>query len=81
MKEGIAKYRKLRGYTQEYVAEKLGITVASYCLYENGKRNIPNNIVKALIEVLGIPADEIDSVFLPKTFAICKSYGESGVKV
>lgn len=73
MHEGIVKYRKMRGYTQEFVAEKLGVTVAAYCLYENGKRNIPNDIVNLLIEILEIPSDKINSIFLPKTFAICKN--------
>ena len=73
MKEGIAGYREARGYTQEYMAERLGISIAAYCMYENGRRNIPNDSVNKITEILEIPETEANNIFLPVSFAICKN--------
>ena len=55
------------------MAEKLQITTSAYCLYENGKRSIPKEAVAEIIKILQIPENEANKIFLPKSFAICKT--------
>lgn len=69
----IAQYREECGLTQEIMAEKLGISIPAYNMYENGKRSIPVDAVSKIKEILEIPENEANTLFLPKTFAICKN--------
>ncbi len=48
-------WRKAAGFTQADVAERLGITAAMVCEYENA-RKLPHSAIQARIQVLtGIP--------------------------
>lgn len=74
MKESIlAKIRKEKKYTQEKMAEMLGISVAAYNLYENGGRRVPEKIASKIAQILGVNKNEI---FLPETFAVRKTKNE-----
>ena len=44
----IAQYREECGLTQEIMAEKLGISIPAYNMYENGKRSIPVDAVSKI---------------------------------
>lgn len=50
--EFISTYRKLKGYTQETLAKKLIISPNTMSQYETGNRNIPQNILESLSNVL-----------------------------
>lgn len=62
-------YRIKENKTQQEMADELGIGVSTYNQYENGLRNIPNNIVEKIIDMLKIDKN----IFLPTKFTISKS--------
>ncbi len=66
------QYRELKGFTQEYMAKNLGISIAAYSMYENGKRKIPRNAADKIGKLLLIPKEDMEYIFLPACFAICK---------
>ena len=51
--------RKKRGMGQVELANMLGITQSSYSRYEAGLRDIPNDILVKLVDILGASTDEI----------------------
>lgn len=51
--------RTEHGYTQQDIADKLGIHRSTYTYYENGKTEPNLDIVKKLTEIYNIPADDI----------------------
>lgn len=53
-----------KDYTQQNIADILNITKQAYGYYENGKRNIPNELLKILCLFYGVSADYI--LELPK---------------
>lgn len=61
MRDWLYKARSDAGFTQSYVAEKLGITESYYCLIENGDRQKKMNIslVSKLSAILDIPIEQI----------------------
>lgn len=65
----IEDIRKTKGFTQEAVAEAVGIATSSYNQYETGARNIPADIAKKIADVLGVETGEI---FLPIKFTVSK---------
>ena len=55
--ENLKEARKRMGWTQERVAEEIGVTKSAYCGYETGKRKPDVPKVKELARVLHTPAD------------------------
>lgn len=55
----IKKIRELRNYSQEYLAERLGISQVSYSRIENGQTRLDLQRMKQIAEVL-----EVDPVML-----------------
>lgn len=51
--------RTLRGYTQDEVASMLGITRAAYSHYENGRRDIPTDLLIELADKFECTTDEL----------------------
>jgi len=52
------EYRKLIGLTQDSLAEHLGISRGEVNYYENGKRDIPVQIIESFSDIVGInPSD------------------------
>ena len=49
--------RRRKSYTQEAVAEKLGITKAAYCNYELGNREMPNYFIYKIADILNVSSD------------------------
>jgi len=66
----LAKLRKDKKYTQEKMAEMLGISIAAYNLYENGGRKVPKKVATKIAQILEVDKEEI---FLPETFAVRKT--------
>lgn len=73
MKKTLSQYREEKGFTQADMAKELGISVPAYSMYENGKRNIPANMVSKIKKILAIDENAANDIFLPNTFAICKT--------
>lgn len=59
--ENIKKYRLLNNYTQEKLAEKLGIAPNTLSNYENGNREPSNDIILKLADIFGISIDDLYS--------------------
>lgn len=55
----IAKIREQREYTQEGLAEKLGCQPNSLSRWENGNTAMKIDTFAAIIDVLGVSADEL----------------------
>ena len=66
----LSMLRSERGLTQGEMANKLGISPATYCQYERGQRLIPCKIAEETAKILSTPMNDI---FLPAKFTICKS--------
>lgn len=73
MERSLADIRKEKGYTQAEIASLLGISVATYCLYEKG-RSIPSEIVDKISDILKIKRCKND-IFLASSFTVRKSEG------
>mgnify|MGYP000859697532 FL=1 len=54
-RERLIQLRKERGWVQQDVAEKLGVTVSCYGQYEQGARTPPLSIALKLEELFGVP--------------------------
>lgn len=48
-------YREFRNYSQEYIAEKLGITQNAYSRIETNQTRLTADRLRQLAEILGIP--------------------------
>ncbi len=55
--EQLKKARKKMNYTQQQVADKMGITKSAYCGYETGKRQPDVKKIKQLAEILNTSGD------------------------
>ncbi|MCO6542369.1 MAG: helix-turn-helix transcriptional regulator [Lactobacillus sp.] len=55
--ERLKNERKLHHYTQEFVAQKIGVTRAAYSAYESGKRQPNFEILKCIAQILNISID------------------------
>lgn len=55
--EQLKKARKNKGYTQEYIADIMGITKSTYCGYETGKRKPDIEKIKQIADILGVSGD------------------------
>lgn len=59
MNNSMKTYRNNLGYTQQNIAEKLGITVSSYNMIENGRRNPSLILAKKISLLFETTIDEI----------------------
>lgn len=57
----IKKYRELRNFSQEHLAEKLGITQAAYSKIESDQSKVTTERVKKIAEVLDVPEADLMS--------------------
>lgn len=51
--------RRERGYTQEQIAQVLGVTRVAYTHWESGRRDIPNEALIQLADFYGCMVDEL----------------------
>ena len=61
----IRRFRKLRGWTQPDLAQRVGCNVQTVCQWERGNRRIAFLAVCAVAQVLGVPVAE----FVPPSLA------------
>ena len=69
MKKTLREYRKEKGLTQSQMAEKLGITVSSYNMYETGQRTVPITKAEKIASILNV---KVNKIFLAKKFTTSK---------
>ncbi len=55
----IKEVRKAKGYSQEYMAGKLGITQSAYCKMENDDRKINFQNINVISSALGMEVLEL----------------------
>ncbi len=55
----LIKERRLRGWTQEILAQKINITISMVSMIENGSRNPSLKTAFSLARLFGIPTDEL----------------------
>jgi len=55
----VQKYRTAQGYTQEHLANLLGVTREQISNYEKGIRNIPVTSLNKLADLFGIELEEL----------------------
>ncbi len=55
----IRKYRLAQGYTQDHLANLLGVKREVISYYENGTRNIPVTSLNKLADLFGIELEEL----------------------
>jgi transcriptional regulator with XRE-family HTH domain len=55
----IARYRKLRGFSQEALAEKIGISQRQVATYETGRIHLNDEMIVRFALTLKVPADEL----------------------
>ena len=58
----IRAFRKLKGFTQETFAKKLGIPVSVLGDIERGNRMPPDHLIEQIAMVLNISKNELDSI-------------------
>ena len=79
----IKKIRELRSYTQEYMAEQLGMSQTGYGNIERDETDISLKRMKQISEILGIKLQELfgfdEKAALLVGTAINNSTGQSGV--
>jgi transcriptional regulator with XRE-family HTH domain len=57
----IKKFRMIRGYTQEYMADKLNIAQNTYSKYENNSERLPIETIERIASILGVSINDITS--------------------
>ena len=56
----IRKIRELKNFTQEYMAQKLGIAQNSYSRYENPDTDVKPDLLKQIAEILEVTPEQIE---------------------
>lgn len=57
--QNIKTLRKLKGFSQEYMAEQLGHTQSSYARFENHTRKIDYLLVEKIADLFGMPVADV----------------------
>lgn len=57
----IRAFRIMRGFTQEYVADKLNVAQNTYSKYENNGEKLPHEVLEKIANVLGVSVTDITS--------------------
>ncbi len=57
LSEVLLKYREINHFTQQFVADKIGITRSAYTYYETGKTEPSMETLRLLQKLMGIPTE------------------------
>jgi len=71
----IRKIRELKGYSQQYIAEKLGITQAAYSKIESNENSINFDKLKTIANVLEIDPFDLLNFNDQQIFNNCNNNG------
>ncbi|AIQ44544.1 hypothetical protein R70723_00365 [Paenibacillus sp. FSL R7-0273] len=55
----VRAFRKLKGYTQQQLADTVGISLAVLGAVERGNRRLEDKILNKIADVLGVSAEEL----------------------
>lgn len=66
----IEKKRQEKGYTQQFMANNINVSVSCYNMYENNQRKIPKDKAEAIAKVLDC---NVVDIFVPFTFTNCET--------
>ncbi len=55
----IRKFRMIRGYTQEFMADKLHVAQNTYSKYENNSERLPIETVERIAEILDVSTNDL----------------------
>lgn len=66
----IEKKRQEKGYTQQFIADKINVSVGCYNMYENSQRKIPKDKAELIADLLEC---KITDIFIPFTFTNCET--------
>lgn len=75
----LRKYRMDNGYSQEYVADVIGVSQKTYSNMENDKSNISFDTIKKLIDFYKIDVSNLDiSKFISDGKLVLQNFEEQG---
>ena len=66
----IEKKRQEKGYTQQFMAESIDVSIGCYNMYENNQRKIPKEKAEKIAYILNCDVSEI---FTPSNFTACET--------
>lgn len=64
------KRRQEKGYTQQFMADSIDVSIGCYNMYENNQRKIPKNKAEEIAKLFEC---EIKDIFIPFTFTNCET--------
>lgn len=73
----LEKRRVERGFTQQFVADNIGVTVGGYNMYENKQRKVPKNKADLIAKLLGCQTEDI---FVPSSFTVSEIIAKEAIK-
>lgn len=74
----IKKLRELRNYTQEYVADRIGLDQSAYSRLEKGDTKITFDRLTKIAEVLEVEPEDIDAFDEKQIFNFTNENGHNG---
>ena len=66
----IEKKRQEKGYTQQFMADNINVSVSCYNMYENNQRKIPKDKAEGIAKVLNC---NVSDIFVPFSFTNCET--------
>ena len=75
----IKKIRELKNYSQEYVADKLGLSTRAYSKIETGETQLTINRLNELSEIFEVDPIEVLGFDDKQIFNNCEQHGNIGV--
>lgn len=66
----VEKRRREKGFTQQFMADSINVSIGCYNMYENNQRKIPKNKAEGIAKVLDCDTSDI---FVPFTFTNCET--------
>lgn len=75
----IKQIRELKNFTQEYVAQQLGLSTRAYSKIETGETQLTINRLNEISGILGVPPMEVLGFDDKQVFNNCKQDGYIGI--
>ena len=77
----IKQIRELKNFTQEYVAQKLGLSTRAYSKIETGETQLTINRLNEISAIMGVPPMEVLGFDDKQVFNNCKQDGYIGINL
>ena len=75
----IKQIRELKNFTQEYMAQKLGLSTRAYSKIETGETQLTINRLNEISAIMGVPPMEVLGFDDKQVFNNCKQDGYIGI--